>query len=112
MLLTQREKVSVEIRKQINALSHLRSVDNDNLPPNNSNQQIKDQHRPHQKLARDERVPHHIFKGVADVAAQAIGLFLQDGEHGAKILQSLNKDVPINVNDVIIEELPESQVHR
>lgn len=40
-------------------------------------------------------------------AAQAIELVMQDGEHGTKILQALNNDVPINISNVVIEELPE-----
>lgn len=48
--------------------------------------------------------PH--FQREADVAVQAIDVVIQDRKHGPEIWQTLKNGVPINMNDLIIEELP------
>lgn len=105
-LLKQRGKVSVAICKQSNALSRF-SVSESNHNPKNNNQPTTDQQQLHQKLSRNQRVQHHIFQVAADIAAKAIKLIMKDEENPVEIRQAINNDDPINVDEVIIEELAE-----
>lgn len=107
VLLAQRKKVIVAIRKKINALSRL-PAEYKHQQPNSDNQALWDlqqlHQRLHQHLSCDQQVQHHILKGSAEVSAQSTDLFMQDYENTVEILQAINNnDDPINIAKVMFE---------